>query len=54
MDKIENSKPEDYSIMVDKLRKVYQTGKVAVDKISIGIPNGEVILNNLGFWSVRS
>ena len=30
MVKIEESKPSDYSIRVDKLRKIYSTGTVAV------------------------
>jgi hypothetical protein len=38
------AKPEDYTILVDDLRKVYQTGKVGVDKISVGIKIGEVLL----------
>ena len=34
---MQDARPEDYTILVDGLRKVYNTGKVAVDKISFGI-----------------
>jgi ABC-type multidrug transport system ATPase subunit len=36
------ARPEDYAVMIDKVRKVYPNKKVAVDKISLGIKQGEV------------
>lgn len=42
MDLLIKEDPKNYSIYVESLRKVYQTGKVAVDKISLGIKKGEV------------
>lgn len=45
MAKIDNTKPEDYTVYVKDLRKVYMLGKgkkkVAVTKSSFGIENGE-------------
>ena len=39
--KIEQSSPQNYSICVNKLRKIYSTGTVAVKQLSFGIGNGE-------------
>lgn len=40
---ISKSKPEDYPVMVNQLRKVYRENKkVAVDKVSFGVPQGGV------------
>lgn len=45
MHKIENTKPEEYTVRVNKLRKVYPlpNGRFneAIDQISFGIKNGE-------------
>jgi len=45
MIRVQNAKPSEYAIKVDKIRKVYRTGdgrkKVAVDRVSFGIKNGE-------------
>jgi len=41
MKKIEDSSPKDYVVRVNHLRKVYSTGKVAVDKLSFGANYGE-------------
>jgi len=45
MIRVENTKASEYAIKVDKIRKVYRTGggrkKVAVDRVSFGIKNGE-------------
>jgi ATP-binding cassette subfamily A (ABC1) protein 3 len=42
---IDQSKPEDYTVRVNKLRKVYKLNKTkyheAVDQLSFGIKNGE-------------
>lgn len=44
-DMISRSSPSNYSIFVNKLRKIYSSSKsnfkVAVDSISFGVPNGE-------------
>ncbi|EGR27275.1 hypothetical protein IMG5_199550 [Ichthyophthirius multifiliis] len=46
MDMIQNSKPEDFTVRVSNLRKVFVPAKnrvkVAVDKVSFGIKQGEV------------
>lgn len=39
---MEKSDPKDYTIRVNKLRKIYMNNKVAVDQISFGINQGEV------------
>ena len=37
----DKSNPNDYSVLVQNLRKVYTTGKIAVDKLSFRIKQGE-------------
>ena len=46
MELVDNTPPEEYTVRVNKLRKVYMMEnnrhKVAVDQVSFGIKNGEV------------
>lgn len=52
---MEKSDPKDYTIRVNKLRKIYMNNKVAVDQISFGINQGEVILFIFkGIWVTGS
>jgi ATP-binding cassette subfamily A (ABC1) protein 3 len=46
MEEVDKSSPGDYTVRVNKLRKVFMMDnkrhKVAVDQVSFGIKNGEV------------
>lgn len=39
---IEQADPRNYSVMVNKLKKIYPGNKIAVDNVSFGINKGEV------------
>ena len=41
MIEVQNTCANRYSVKVDKLRKIYSTGTVAVQKISFGLKNGD-------------
>jgi len=34
---METENPKDYNVLVDRLRKIYRNGKVAVNSVSFGI-----------------